>query len=164
MTPGSARDHFGGDPSKEPGCLLKVEHGDERGILMALRRKEDEIESLERALAETENDAYLYFVQSSTIKTLFGSSGLRMGYDALEGRAMAAEAMLAVLTRWRPDLAAAAQRQVCLQEEPATTPKNEFKCGHCDYRGPCYGTPVGDRVSAPWCKQCGRNDRLERCS
>lgn len=40
-----------------------------------------------------------------------------------------------------------------------------YKCGHCGYIGPCYGTPViggsNSRVSAPWCAQCQMNDKLE---
>lgn len=38
---------------------------------------------------------------------------------------------------------------------------NRYRCGHCGYEGPCYGTPTGTGVSAPWCKQCQRNDKLE---
>jgi hypothetical protein len=37
-TPGGARDHFGFDPSSEPGCRIKV--GAERGLLKALRKAE----------------------------------------------------------------------------------------------------------------------------
>lgn len=39
-----------------------------------------------------------------------------------------------------------------------------YKCGHCGYIGPCYGTPfVGKTtgISAPWCKRCGMNDMLK---
>ena len=31
-----------------------------------------------------------------------------------------------------------------------------YRCGHCGYEGPCSG----NGYSAPWCKQCQRNDRL----
>ncbi|MCW3477391.1 hypothetical protein [Limobrevibacterium gyesilva] len=41
-TPGSARDHFGADPLAEAGCQIKA--GEERGLLMALRRAEKELE------------------------------------------------------------------------------------------------------------------------
>lgn len=37
-TPGGARDHFGERPSAEPGCLIKVTVGDERGWLMKIRK------------------------------------------------------------------------------------------------------------------------------
>lgn len=40
-TPDSARDHFGFDPSADPACRIKI--GAERGLLMALRKAEDEI-------------------------------------------------------------------------------------------------------------------------
>lgn len=40
-TPGSARDHFGADPLAEPGCRIKA--GAERGLLMALRKAEEEL-------------------------------------------------------------------------------------------------------------------------
>lgn len=40
-TPGGARDHFGADPLCTPGCQIKV--GEERGLLMALRRAEAEL-------------------------------------------------------------------------------------------------------------------------
>lgn len=38
-TPGSARDHFGFDMSADPACRIKV--GEERGLVMALRRLEE---------------------------------------------------------------------------------------------------------------------------
>ena len=37
-TPGSAEDHFGARPSYTPGCKIKV--GEERGLLMRIRRLE----------------------------------------------------------------------------------------------------------------------------
>lgn len=41
-TPGSARDHFGFDPSSDPACRIKV--GEERGLVMALRKAEEELQ------------------------------------------------------------------------------------------------------------------------
>ncbi len=38
---GSARDHFGGLQTSEPGCMIKVSLGAERGLLMALRKAEE---------------------------------------------------------------------------------------------------------------------------
>lgn len=38
---------------------------------------------------------------------------------------------------------------------------NTYRC-KCGYVGLCYGTPVGGSVSAPWCRRCGRNDKLTR--
>jgi hypothetical protein len=40
-TPGSARDHFGLEPSAEPACRIKL--GAERGLVRALRKAEAEI-------------------------------------------------------------------------------------------------------------------------
>lgn len=48
-TVGGARDHFGADPIAEPGCLIKVQLGAERGLLMRLREAESE---LARAMEE----------------------------------------------------------------------------------------------------------------
>ena len=45
-TVGAAADHFGAEPTDKPGCLVKVEAGEERGLLMALRKAEAEIRRL----------------------------------------------------------------------------------------------------------------------
>lgn len=57
-TVGAARDHFGATPDATPGCLLKIQFGDERGWLMELRRLETEVATLrhERMAEETEAD------------------------------------------------------------------------------------------------------------
>jgi hypothetical protein len=41
-TPSSARDHFGCEPCADPACRIKV--GEERGLVMALRKAEVELE------------------------------------------------------------------------------------------------------------------------
>ena len=65
-TPGSARDHFGADPLKDPACLIKV--GEERGLVMALRRAEAE---LERYRAEdSDKDRELHRMQAEHIVAL----------------------------------------------------------------------------------------------
>lgn len=43
---GSARDHFGATPEAEPGCMIRVQYGEERGLLMALREAEQELARL----------------------------------------------------------------------------------------------------------------------
>lgn len=43
ITPGAAREHFGRTPDRQPGCVIKVELGGERGLLTALRDAEDEL-------------------------------------------------------------------------------------------------------------------------
>ncbi len=40
---GAARDHFGANPDHEPGCIIQVQAGEERGLLMALRKAEAEL-------------------------------------------------------------------------------------------------------------------------
>lgn len=50
-TLGGARDHFGAKPDAMPGCLIRVQPGDERGLVMALRTAEAEIERLKAAAA-----------------------------------------------------------------------------------------------------------------
>lgn len=40
-TVGGARDHFGADPIADPACRIKV--GEERGLVMALRRAEEQL-------------------------------------------------------------------------------------------------------------------------
>ena len=47
-TPGAARDHFGSTPQSIAGCIIKA--GEERGLLMALRRAEDRIRQLQESL------------------------------------------------------------------------------------------------------------------
>lgn len=42
-TVGSAADHFGANPLAKPGCIEKVELGGERGLLMALRKAQEQI-------------------------------------------------------------------------------------------------------------------------
>lgn len=51
-TRGAAGDHFGATPAAVAGCLLRVQAGDERGLLMALRKAEAERDRL-RALIDT---------------------------------------------------------------------------------------------------------------
>jgi hypothetical protein len=51
-TVGSAQDHFGGDPDSEPGCILKVKLGDERGMLMAIRQIEAGLMIIQACLNE----------------------------------------------------------------------------------------------------------------
>jgi len=45
-TIGGARDHFGAKPDAIPGCMIRVQYGNERGLQMALRRAEAEVERL----------------------------------------------------------------------------------------------------------------------
>lgn len=100
-TVGSARDHFGGDPSREPGCMIRVQLGDERGLEMALRKAEDEVTRLRSdidnetsssqafyARLESEIKAFRPFRQCRSLQDVFNV------YDSMEGRALAAEERL----------------------------------------------------------------------
>lgn len=49
-TVGGAADHFGATPDAKPGCLIRVQLGNERGLEMEVRRLEDEVDSLRAAL------------------------------------------------------------------------------------------------------------------
>lgn len=63
-TPGAARNHFGFEPSADPACRIKI--GAERGLVMALRKAEAEIEELRRLLHdETCEAARLYYAQQT---------------------------------------------------------------------------------------------------
>jgi len=45
-TVGGARIHFGTTPDYQPGCAIKVQFGNERGLLMRLREVEAELSGL----------------------------------------------------------------------------------------------------------------------
>ncbi len=36
----------------------------------------------------------------------------------------------------------------------------EYKCKWCGYVGPAYGIGTSQGVSAPFCSNCGKNDKL----
>lgn len=97
-TAGSAADHFGAAPDATPGCLIRVQYGDERGLQMDLRKAEARIKELE---ADIENEtssrnfyssalqselrSYKPFRECKSIQDVFNV------YDSMEGRALAAE-------------------------------------------------------------------------
>lgn len=103
-TYGGARDHFGADPSKDPACRIKI--GEERGLVMALRKAEDEIDDLRRRLGSAQGElesaehrvsslildihSYKAFKGCNSIRDVFNL------YDSMEGRALAAEERLAL--------------------------------------------------------------------
>lgn len=64
QTSGAARDHFGFEPSAEPGCRIKA--GGERGLLSALRRAEKDAADAWAAIqAESTEAAKAYRAQAS---------------------------------------------------------------------------------------------------
>lgn len=58
-TVGGARVHFGADPTKEPGCLIKIKYGDERGLEMELRKVEAERDALQYQISNESTQADL---------------------------------------------------------------------------------------------------------
>lgn len=101
---GSAADHFGDAPYRDPGCLIRVQLGDERGLQMALRKAEVEIDRLRNlleseivrhetfsALLKSYLRGYRPFRDCETVRDVF------FLYDSMEGRALAAEENSALL-------------------------------------------------------------------
>lgn len=62
-TPGAARDHFGFDPSCDPACRIKI--GAERGLVIALRKAEREIEELRHLLHDDASEAYRMYANQA---------------------------------------------------------------------------------------------------
>lgn len=61
-----ARTHFGAHPDAEPGCLVRVALGAERGLLAALRKAEDECRRAWETVHGESTDAHkaMYAMQS----------------------------------------------------------------------------------------------------
>lgn len=105
-TVGNAEDHFGATPIALPGCLLKVQLGNERGMLMELRKLQEENTRLHTEISdEVWNDRAFYarleldlmsygpFRKCKTIQDVFNL------YDSMEGRALAAEERVAEIAK-----------------------------------------------------------------
>ncbi len=97
-TPGAAADHFGNYINSTPGCVIKVQVGDERGWLMELRRLQEENSHLRQQMNEecwnqtvfdshlrTHIQSYRPFRKCESLQDVFNV------YDSMEGRALAAE-------------------------------------------------------------------------
>lgn len=56
-TVGGARDHFGAKQDAVPGCMIKVQLGAERGLLMKLREVEEELAKAQQQLLEECSEA-----------------------------------------------------------------------------------------------------------
>lgn len=57
-TVGGARTHFGTSPDSQPGCMVRVSPGAELGLLMALRRAEEECRGAWAAVHNETLDAH----------------------------------------------------------------------------------------------------------
>ncbi|KKN33997.1 hypothetical protein LCGC14_0798100 [marine sediment metagenome] len=110
---GAAADHFGDDPTHgEPACVLKLANGD-RGLVVELRkavrrgqRFADKNESLEYQL-DAATRGYARIAGARNEHEAF------MEYDAMEGRALTAEAIIADMARRVPAMVEASRRRVC---------------------------------------------------
>lgn len=112
---GSARDHFGMTPAGVPGCIVKA--GEERGLLLALRKSEAREEELriERDRLLDQLDA-AQGVQADLPRLVPGATSVYDVWCHLEtnyGRAKAAEDVLAAVESRNPGLVNAARVEVC---------------------------------------------------
>lgn len=101
-TVGGAADHFGASPDSQPGCMVRVQYGDERGLEMALRKAEAEVARLRSDIENetsstqaydarllSELHSYKPFRECRSVYDVF------CVYDSMEGRALAAEERVA---------------------------------------------------------------------
>lgn len=89
-TIGSARDHFGKYPDADPACMIKAGH--ERGLVMALRKAEQEIEDLRVQLRNEQDENEMLAIETFLVKEKFGSVAACLSkVEELEGRLLASE-------------------------------------------------------------------------
>lgn len=110
--PGSAADHFGDDPSQRPGCVMKLANGD-RGLIMELRKA---VRQGQRLADRNENLEYQLGTAAHGYQRIAGARNGHeafMAYDAMEGRAITAEAIVADMLRRVPAMVDASRHRVC---------------------------------------------------
>lgn len=115
-TPGSARDHFGAEPSAEPGCMVRVQVGQERGLLVALRKAEQLIAELRANNEQMDHEVGCYHANERDLQRYFGAKtvfGAFLVLDSMEGRALAAEAILKAAEVLAPEVITQARDEVC---------------------------------------------------
>lgn len=98
-TEGAARDHFGGSPDELAGCQIKA--GEERGLLMELRRAQERIDLWMRRAQQAEMAVERLECEVGSLSTAMTSwkpfrdchsmKDVFDVYDSMEGRALAAE-------------------------------------------------------------------------
>jgi hypothetical protein len=94
LTPGAAADHFGSSQMSVPGCQIKA--GEERGLLMALRRAEEEVAELRAVYEMMEYRAEAAGSMIGELKFYFGKDVNSVldawhKYESMEGRVIALE-------------------------------------------------------------------------
>lgn len=78
-TYGSARDHFGFEPSSDPACRIKL--GAERGLLMALRRAEQDAADAWAAIHNESTDAAKAYYAQTTRHHAQLTAAEELGYE-----------------------------------------------------------------------------------
>ena len=103
-TPGAAEDHFGKTPAAVPGCIIHV--GEERGLLMALRKAEALAEEflLRAQRAEQEEECLAGRVSEFERIAGGGTHELRMKLDSMEGRVVTADALIEAVMEKAPEV------------------------------------------------------------
>lgn len=123
-TPGSARDHFGADPSAQPGCIVRVQVGQERGLLVALRQAEALIAELRAANEQMDHEVGGYHANQRDLQRYFGANsvfGAFLELDSMKGRVLAAEAIVKAAEKIAPSVVAQALDEVCKPKTESAT-------------------------------------------
>lgn len=118
-TVGAARDHFGHDPLAEPGCRIKV--GEELGLLIALRKVEKDYADLIDRMHELDGEITAARSMAQEILRAAKATNaheVRCNIDSLEGRAIAAEAIVRAIEADDPQRVAATREWVCRPVDP----------------------------------------------
>jgi hypothetical protein len=96
--PHLAAEHFGAKPDAIPGCMLRVQYGEEMAALRALRKAEAEIVELSAANEQLDHEAGAGRRMTAEIARRFkGARSVADAFnlfDSMEGRALAAEERL----------------------------------------------------------------------
>lgn len=102
-TVGSASDHFGASPEEQPGCLVKVGIGEERGLLMALRKEQDECRKLSGEL-ESVDCKLQELAEFKRVTGCESVNDLRMWLDSNAGRVVTANALIEGFRERSPEI------------------------------------------------------------
>ncbi len=93
-SPGGAEDHFGATPGYKPACLIKL--GEERGLVMALRKAEALAEEFLRRAQAAEAREEVLAGQVAEFERIAGGGvhELRCKIDSWQGEAITARALI----------------------------------------------------------------------